>query len=133
MVTHDEEWMKIIEEFGTGGETTDEILWGKIKDELDKRSLPPITDSISLSTVNEVADGHSDNHFQVRPLNKSSTAFVTCLLVFAKCFYGEYGFESKSLIFVQFFPPHTGIPNSPEYACSARIEYRSSHHRNPCP
>lgn len=94
MVTHDEEWMKIIQEFETGGDTTDEILWAQIRDELDKRLLPPTTDSIYLSKVNATAEQDSDNHFQVRSLNKSSAASVTCSLAFANYFYGEHGIET---------------------------------------
>ncbi len=82
MVTHDDEWMEIIKEFGMDENSTDAIPWAKIRDELDKRSLPPTIDSISLSKVNVAADQDSHDHLQVRSFDKSSTASVTCLLDF---------------------------------------------------
>ncbi|PBK60587.1 hypothetical protein ARMSODRAFT_1068418 [Armillaria solidipes] len=66
VVTHDEEWMKIIQGLAIGGDTTDEILWAQIRDELDQRPLAPTTDSVSLS-IDAAADQDSDNHFMVRP------------------------------------------------------------------
>ncbi|KAK0219556.1 hypothetical protein EDD85DRAFT_915594 [Armillaria nabsnona] len=66
-VTHDEEWMEITKEFGIDEDTTDAILWARIKDELDKRSFQPTTDSMTLGKVRATADQAQvlDNYFQL--------------------------------------------------------------------
>ncbi|KAK0194414.1 hypothetical protein F5146DRAFT_977798 [Armillaria mellea] len=48
VVTHDEEWMDIMQEFGIDEDTTDENLWSLIRDELDKRPLSSLTDNGTL-------------------------------------------------------------------------------------
>ncbi|PBK82572.1 hypothetical protein ARMGADRAFT_730462 [Armillaria gallica] len=59
--------MEIIKEFGMDENSTDAILWAKIRNELDKRSLPPTIDSISLSKVNVAVDKDSHDHLQISP------------------------------------------------------------------
>ncbi|KAK0484733.1 hypothetical protein IW261DRAFT_853820 [Armillaria novae-zelandiae] len=65
VVTHDEEWMDIMQEFGVDEDTTDESLWLRIREELDKRPL-------SSTTVNVTLDQDSDyrlNDLMVSGLN----------------------------------------------------------------
>ncbi|PBK66406.1 hypothetical protein ARMSODRAFT_1048373 [Armillaria solidipes] len=61
VVTHDEEWMEIMQEFGVDEGTTDESLWPRIRDELDKRSLSFTTDSTCSGKVNAALDQDSDD------------------------------------------------------------------------
>ncbi|KAK0220988.1 hypothetical protein EDD85DRAFT_914992 [Armillaria nabsnona] len=63
VVIHDEEWMEIMRKFGVDADTTDESLWSRIKDELNKRLLSTTTYSTRLSQVNAPHDQDSDDRF----------------------------------------------------------------------
>ncbi len=56
--------------------------------------------------------GERPSSFQVCALHKSSTSFVTFLLVVTECFYGEYVFNSKCGLFAHFIRSSAGIHNS---------------------
>ncbi|KAK0421930.1 hypothetical protein EV421DRAFT_587254 [Armillaria borealis] len=61
VVTHDEEWMETMQRFGVDADTTDESLWSRIRDELNKRLLSATAYSTRLSQVNAPHDQDSDD------------------------------------------------------------------------
>ncbi|KAK0223866.1 hypothetical protein IW262DRAFT_861469 [Armillaria fumosa] len=63
VVSHDEEWMEIMQKFGVDEDTTDESLWSRIRDELNKRLFSTTTYSTRLSQVNAPRDQDSDDQF----------------------------------------------------------------------
>ncbi len=74
--------MEIMQKFGVDADTTDESLWSRIRDELNKRLLSTTTYATRLSQVNAPHDQDSDDQFDNLTVSFIIGSYEPCLIFY---------------------------------------------------